>query len=75
MCGVYIYIWNKILTWTLIPGDVQLKHNAQNMKFSINDFFSKSDEIRSFVRIWSYSLMENFIFCAVTFFWLVCYLE
>ena len=39
------------------------------MKFSIRDFFSKCDQIRSFLRIWSHllkkSLMENFIFCAV----------
>ena len=39
------------------------------MKFSIKDFFSKCDQIRSFLRIWSLmlkkSLMENFIFCAV----------
>ena len=36
------------------------------MKFSINDFFSKSDQIRRKLRIWSdllkKSLMENFIF-------------
>ena len=42
---------------------------AQEMKFSINDFFSKYDEIRSFLRIWSHllkkPLMENFIFCAM----------
>ena len=42
---------------------------AQKMKFSTKDFFSKSDQIRSFLRIWSHlqkkSLMENFIFCAV----------
>ena len=39
------------------------------MKFSIKDFFSNCDQIRSLVRIWSHllkkSLMENFIFCAV----------
>ena len=39
------------------------------MKFSIKDFFSKCDQIRSFLRIWSSlmkkSLMENVIFCAV----------
>ena len=39
------------------------------MKFSIKDFFSKCDQIRSFLRIWSHlfkkSLMENFIFCAL----------
>ena len=44
------------------------RYNAQKMKFTIKDFFSKCDEIRSFHRIWSYllkkSLMENFIFCA-----------
>ena len=36
------------------------------MKFSIKDFFSKFDQIRSFSRIWSHLLkkllMENFIF-------------
>ena len=38
------------------------------MKFSIKDFFSKCDQIRSFLHIWSYllkNLMENFTFCAV----------
>ena len=42
---------------------------AQEMKFSINDFFSKSDQIRRKLQIWSHllkkSLMENFIFFAV----------
>ena len=42
---------------------------AQKMKFSIKDFFSKCDQIRSFLRICSHlmnkSLMENFIFCAM----------
>ena len=37
------------------------------MKFSIQDFFSKCDQIRCFLRIWSNLLkkylMENFIFC------------
>ena len=36
------------------------------MKFFLKDFFSKCDQIRSFLRIWSHllekSLMENFIF-------------
>ena len=44
-------------------------HTAQKMKFSVEDFFSKCDQI-SFLRIWSHllkkSLMENFIFCAVS---------
>ena len=37
------------------------------MKFSINDFFSKCDQIRRKLWIWSHllkkSLIENFIFC------------
>ena len=41
------------------------------MKFSNKDFFSKCDQIRSFLWIWSHllkkSLMENFIFCAVRY--------
>ena len=36
------------------------------MKFSIKDFFSKCDQIRGFLPIWSHllkkSLMENFKF-------------
>ena len=39
------------------------------MMFSVKDFFSKCDQIRIFLRVWSHllkkSLMENFIFCAV----------
>ena len=39
------------------------------MKFSIKDFFSKCDQIRIFLRIWSHllkkSLRENFVFCDV----------
>ena len=42
---------------------------AQKMKFSIKDFFSKCDQIRKKLQIWSHLLkkflMENFIFCAV----------
>ena len=41
-------------------------YTAQKMKFSIRYFFSKCDQIRSFLRIWSHllkkSLMENFFF-------------
>ena len=45
-------------------------HAAQKMKFSIKDFFSKCEQIRSFLQIWSHllkkSLMENFAFlCSV----------
>ena len=41
---------------------------AKIMKFSIKEFFSKCDQICSFLRIWSHllkkPLMENLIFCA-----------
>ena len=41
----------------------------KKLKFSIKDFFSKFDDICSFLWIWSHwlknSLMENFILCAV----------
>ena len=39
------------------------------MKFSIKNFFSKCDQIRSSLQIWSHLLKKfliaNFIFCAV----------
>ena len=48
----------------------QVTHTAQKMKFSSKDFFSKCDQIRNFLRIWSHflkkSLMKIFIF-----FWIV----
>ena len=41
----------------------------KKMKFSIKDFSSKCDQIRSFLRIWSHLLkkflVENFIFYAL----------
>ena len=47
-----------------------LPQTVQKMKFSMKGFFSKCDQIRSFLRIWSHllkkSLMENFILWAVT---------
>ena len=46
-----------------------LENTAQKMKLSIKGFFSKCDQVRSFLPIWwqllKKSLMENFIFCAV----------
>ena len=39
-------------------------YTAQKMKFSIKDFFSKCDQIRGKLRVWSHllkkSLTENF---------------
>ena len=65
IAGVYLGIL-RILSGILYrtpPGD------AQKMKFSIKDFFSKYDQIRRKLWIWSHLLkkflMENFIFCAV----------
>ena len=72
-------IWPSLSLWRQqieIPfdGSVPLAaklpfYTAQKMRFSIKDFFSKCDQIRSFLRIWSHllkkSLMENFIFCEV----------
>ena len=41
----------------------------KKMKFSVKDFFSKCDQIRGKLRIWSHllkkSLVKNFIFCTV----------
>ena len=57
LCTNYL-IWHEVETYTV-----------QKIKFSIKDFFSKRDQIRSFLRIWSYllkkSLMKNFIFWVV----------
>ena len=54
-----------------IHNCINITVTAQKMQFSIKDFFSKCDQIRSFLPIWSYllkiSLMENFIFCVVNF--------
>ena len=54
--NVSICHWN----FTSLPA---LIYTAQKMKFSIKDFFSKYDQIRS--HLLKKSLMENFIFCAV----------
>ena len=53
----------------ILDIDYALDCTAQKMKFFIWDFFSKRDQIRSFLPVWSHllkkSLMENFIFCIV----------
>ena len=49
--------------------NVIINNTEQKMNVFIKDFFSKCDQIRSFLRIWLHllekSLMKNFIFCAV----------
>ena len=51
----------------LCPGCITLQ---KKMKFSIEDFFSKCDQIRRNLWIWSHllkkSLKENFIFCTMS---------
>ena len=48
---------------------IYLKKHCTRIKFFIKDFFSKGDQIRRKLRIWSHSLkkflLENFILCAV----------
>ena len=36
-------------------------HTAQKMKFSIKDFFTKCDQIRSFLRVWSHLLFKSLV--------------
>ena len=55
---------HNIEKWSNIIDSTVLK-----MRFSMKDFFSKCDQIRRKLWIWSHlmkkSLMKNFIFCAV----------
>ena len=58
--------------WDDELNDIIKQNTVQKMKFSIKDFFSKCDQIRRKLYIWSRllkkSLMENFIFCVVKVF-------
>ena len=59
----------KLLKLLLTSDRIVIGCTVQKMKFSIKDILKKCDQIRSFLRIWSYllkkSFMENFIFCPV----------
>ena len=44
-----------------------ISYTAQKMKFSIRDFFSKSDQIRCFLHLLKKSLMENLFFLQLKF--------
>ena len=61
-----IFNIHKYLMKMIIERLHNNSYAAQKMKFSIKDFFSKCDQIRSFLRIWSHllkkSLTENFLF-------------
>ena len=43
-----------ILSYSMLKNS----HLAQSLKFSIKDFFSKCDQVHSFLRIWS-SILKN----------------
>ena len=62
LCSVQDYLEVNIHLRRNIFAPVHLSLH----KFSIKDFISKCDQIRSFLQIWSHllrtSLMENFIF-------------
>ena len=62
---VLLHIFNILTDAIVFLKD----YTGQKMKFSIKDFFSKRDQIRSFLQIWSHLLknylIKNFIFCAV----------
>ena len=64
-------IWTKIFKeFSYSRGFHPFWGTKQKMNFSIRDFFSKCDQVRSFLRIWSYLLKkfftEIFMVCAVT---------
>ena len=77
--GSYAYVFrndnlkcsfvNFLSIFSLFQCSYIARFTAQKMKFSIKDFFSKCDQIRRKLQIWSHlqkkSLMENVIFCAV----------
>ena len=56
-----IFTWFQLLQSTFLLY-MSFFGTAQKMKFSIKGFFSKCDQIRSFLKK---SFMENFIFCVV----------
>ena len=65
----YLFLALLLLVWSTNLLEVLI--TAQEANFSIKNYFSKCDQIRRKLRIWSHlptkSLMKNFIFCAVTY--------
>ena len=52
---------SKDLCW-MVPAEINWQigsHTAKKMRLSIKDFFSKCDQIHSFVTIWSYLLKKT----------------
>ena len=76
-------VWRRVLLKIDLTSDLTSLlcsiNTAQKMKFSIKDFFSKCDQIRSFLRMWSHLLkkflMKNFIFCASLFLSVIAYIS
>ena len=64
--GTRIIHFSSGLILNSVTGLIYIAHK---MKFFINDFFSKCDQICSFLRIWSHllkkSLIENLFLCSV----------
>ena len=63
---VFLFFFPFFFVAAVVPVTIAV----HKMEFSIKDFSSKCDQIRRKLRIWSNllkkSLMENFIFCAVS---------
>ena len=71
-CPKSVYVVNIVFKTTVACAVIACNDGAitaQKIKLSMKDFFSKYDQIRRKLRIWSHllkkSLMENFIFSAV----------
>ena len=71
---VNVYKQSSIFAKSTIIDEIVLNtalalFTVQKTQFAIKHFFSKCDQIQSFLRIWSHlltkSFMENFIFCTV----------
>ena len=64
LCILVVGVCKHLRIW-----EIEFNVTVQKMKFSIKDFFSKCNQIRRKLRIWSHLLkkssMENFIFCTV----------
>ena len=64
---IFFFLSNSLILFQILKD-----YTAQKMKFSIQNIFSKCDQIRKKLRIWSHlrkkSLIEDLVFCAVLFF-------
>ena len=71
-CPKSVYVGNIVFKTSVACAVIASNDGAitaQKIKFSMKDFFSKYDQIRRKMRIWSHllkkSLMENFTFSAL----------